>query len=465
MIINNFRSNYRNITFQTKITKKEIIDGKTVPYFKTPEGQTAVALNLQAIYNIKTNQNFTPKALEECDREILESNKPEDCKKWTNWVDPSSGRFYTIIKKSDNPDGTKTVRILGKNGELIKECDITPKKIIIIDNPNFKIDDSLHSKTSNLMGHGPLVKLVAERTNPIADVETLLLNDKSIEKGVVKKLQEVLKRLKHGEQIDAINLSLETIKIIQPEEASTNRKSLSSAETTEILARASKTLRFPDKHYIKKIPDLMTKINQYGTRIIISAGNAGANGHNILSAIDCTEPVGGLGTDGKIAKDSSSRNLTTHYEQYNFPITFTEDGLRITENKGVDIPYPKHYAKLVGQKAEGNIITKEKLEQLCKEIKPGDEIYIDKIKNGLLLLKKDEIEIKGVLYPIYANLADEESIKAEQYLTATPNGTLIPLSYLLSPVTEISGTSLAAPKRAAKLMLNDAIQEILHSDN
>ena len=315
------------------------------------------------------------------------------------------------------------------------------------------------------MGHGPLVKLVAERTNPIADVETLLLNDKSIEKGVVKKLQEVLKRLKHGEQIDAINLSLETIKIIQPEEASTNRKSLSSAETTEILARASKTLRFPDKHYIKKIPDLMTKINQYGTRIIISAGNAGANGHNILSAIDCTEPVGGLGTDGKIAKDSSSRNLTTHYEQYNFPITFTEDGLRITENKGVDIPYPKHYAKLVGQKAEGNIITKEKLEQLCKEIKPGDEIYIDKIKNGLLLLKKDEIEIKGVLYPIYANLADEESIKAEQYLTATPNGTLIPLSYLLSPVTEISGTSLAAPKRAAKLMLNDAIQEILHSDN
>ena len=228
------------------------------------------------------------------------------------------------------------------------------------------------------MGHGPLVKLVAERTNPIADVETLLLNDKSIEKGVVKKLQEVLKRLKHGEQIDAINLSLETIKIIQPEEASTNRKSLSSAETTEILARASKTLRFPDKHYIKKIPDLMTKINQYGTRIIISAGNAGANGHNILSAIDCTEPVGGLGTDGKIAKDSSSRNLTTHYEQYNFPITFTEDGLRITENKGVDIPYPKHYAKLVGQKAEGNIITKEKLEQLCKEIKPGDEIYIKK---------------------------------------------------------------------------------------
>ena len=58
MIINNFRSNYRNITFQSKITKKEIIDGKTVPYFKTPEGQTAVALNLQAIYNIKTNQNF-----------------------------------------------------------------------------------------------------------------------------------------------------------------------------------------------------------------------------------------------------------------------------------------------------------------------------------------------------------------------------------------------------------------------
>ena len=81
------------------------------------------------------------------------------------------------------------------------------------------------------------------------------------------------------------------------------------------------------------------------------------------------------------------------------------------------------------------------------------------------MVKKDEIEIKGVLYPIYANLADEESIKAEQYLTATPNGTLIPLSYLLSPVTEISGTSLAAPKRAAKLMLNDAIQEILHSDN
>ncbi len=462
MIINNFTNYYQNIKFTSKITTEEVIDKETVPYFKTPEGQMAVALNKQALSDIKTNINFLPKPVEECDRKIIESDRLEDCRRWTNWVDPKSGKFYTIIKKRDNINGTKTVRVLDDSGKLIKECNIRPKKIVVIDEEGFTNDDTQHTMSNNLIGHGFLVSLIAKRTNPIANVETMIINKDTkdiTEENLIAALKKVLKRLKRGEKIDAINISLGSLLSLDREFCKT-QDSYTIQRTLDKIAKNDKDKKNAQEY--TKLKELLDKIGRYGTRILISAGNSGDLSYNIFCTGRYTEPVAGLGNDGRVSENSSSRRLAIHYEAYSHPIIFKKGGLEIEGYKGAEIPYPKHYAKIAGKSADGNVVTKEKLEEINESTNPEDMIYKEKLKDGLLLIENEPVTIKGVQYPVYSNVADEESMIDEFYLGATKDGFLIPLSYYKNPPLEISGTSIAAPKRAAKLMLNDAMQEILH---
>ena len=91
-------------------------------------------------------------------------------------------------------------------------------------------------------------------------------------------------------------------------------------------------------------------------RFLIGAGNNGNCSLNIYLLSTGLEGVGGLNSMRKVHFSSSSRNsfFTQHYENYEFPIKMTKEGLSISGLHGTDIPITKtispgkSFGKVVG---------------------------------------------------------------------------------------------------------------------
>lgn len=454
------------VSFGSIAKKVNVVNREVeVPDFATEDGKIARALNLQAVYNIKTYEDFIPKTIYECDREIVESDEIEDNAKWVPWVNPKDGKMYTVIKTADNEDGTKTVRVLDEDGELVKECDIRPKKIIVLDDASF-FDKHIEGAAYNndeLNNHGFLVSLMAKRNNPLADVEILggdnLLNGDMERSEVIKRLRIVLERLNNGEQIDAINISLDSeIPVAQMLEY----YDIDINKLPKECVKDFIQLNFMHMQESLEEIELINKIAAKGTRIMVASGNNGRDYYTFRSGYNNVELVGGIASDGKIASDSASRKLTSHYEQFDHPVTLKKNGINVTGCHGVDFSYPEYIKKYMGKKAEGNVISGDEEKALFSAGIPErfdyEQKLIDKSNDGFLLFfEKEKTEANGGV-PVYLPFDTGIGLKSSfRYLTVDKNGYLVP--YLKK---EISGTSYASPTRAAKVMLNDTMQEILN---
>ncbi len=423
------------------------------------------------MYNIKTHEDFIPKTIYECDREIVESDEIEDNAKWVPWVNPKDGKMYTVIKTADNEDGTKTVRVLDEDGELVKECDIRPKKIIVLDDARYIEEEKDRWYTAingdELSSHGFIVALMAKRNNPLADVEILNTSDDNpLDYGargemILENLQNIIDRLNGGEKIDAINMSFgqgwnlrEIFEDMFDEDINVCNRAF-FADFMKCYAQKMDSFLYEERQ-------LLEQITKHGTRVFVAAGNDGSEYYMSYIGIDGVELVGGLASNGKVSPHSSSSRLTPHFEKFDYPLALKRGGINVTGLHGADFSYPEFLKKYEGKKPEGNTMTDEEHNELISLEYSKRYDYINKLKaskkDKFLLQENRELTIENNGIPVYGSFDFNMPLYSSfKHLTVDKNGYLVPYIPDMK-----SGTSYASPTRAAKVMLNDTMQEILN---
>ena len=383
--------------------------GKTfaLPRFCSEEMNQARKMNKIATNQIKTSaQKSYSKASAE-DLKRLTSETIEDSYSRVQWTNPKDNKVYNLLKQGTTEDGNVLIRILDEEGKFLKEATIKPKEIAILDNSYgsaFEIPYIYElggMKKENLptelgeLSHAKAVEIFAKRSNPFARYtifetgyhsgSSRINNDKVISH---------LKTLQQGKKYGYVNCSI-------------GSETFDVTETCEPI--------------YKKVCEEIDKLNSLrGSRILFASGNSRSKAVNrFLLNSNTAEGVGSLDKQGVVSIFSSSKNskFCQHYEQGEFLITQTSNGINITGQAGTDIVFSEKNP-FVGMKL-GDIL------EACNE-KPELWKYMQKLsfKDG------------GESYDDIAEL-------------------------FFPPNMRIAGTSFATPIRTAKLALNDMMQGIL----
>ena len=307
--------------------------------FCSIEMKEARAMNRIAIEQIKA-RNVTraySKATAQ-DFKRLTSETIEDNYTRVEWTNPKDGKVYNLLKQGETEDGKVIIRILNQEGDFIKEAQITPKKIIIID--DFSSGKNIIRSSSTMFEpktHGDIVALLAKRSNPYAKLELIDIHDPNTAKTIknfhseIKNLQS---RIDAGEKFDYVSLSLGITE--------SEKESISILKDLGLNPFEMKTSNVSLNHpYISHYPASEFAIKNKGqVRVIQGSANGGKDNINIWLSYPGIEGCGSLGFDGKIAGFSSSRNslYTQHYEQGFFKFTPNSRGMSITSMHNIDIP-------------------------------------------------------------------------------------------------------------------------------
>lgn len=439
--------------------QKIIPNPEKMGIFESEKGKEAWGMNLGAIYTAFYDVPI-PKNIEfEEDREILLSKEPEDAAKWTPWINPKTGRTYFVIKKRDNEDGTKTVRVLDVDGRFIKEKDIVPKKIIQAD--TFAGRENIDYGANIGFSHGDIVRKHLERNNPIADIETIDITDYSArgigDEAYIRAFENILERIWDGEKIDVVNCSFGADFKPNPEE-----EAMTSSSGIKEIVRGE----FP-KDISNEIIPLLEEIAKTGTRVVFAAGNEGKDYVSLEFGAKGIDVVGSIDDDGSISDFSSARNFAVHYERGRYHFEATKYGINLTGKPGADFSYENTpYKRFALKRPENFLLTKEEVEEYKKLQELRGKGKIDRFEFAKRAAKFKgrilRLEDSGKTFPI-AGIKNGANIfyspERNLLLTTTPDGFLIP--YLTK--YECKGTSYSAPVRSAKLALNEAMREILEA--
>ncbi len=316
-------------------------NGKTIylPRFLSEEMKTARKMNKAALQELKKpiDRSF-PKATAE-DLKRLTDTSFEISGQRTVYTNPRDGKIYHLLSEGKTDDGLAKIRILDANGAFVKTVEVKPQKVVIMD--DFVSQSPIHATYSNQypkLSHGDLVNLVAKRTNPFADFETIdIARDKSRYAyiNLYEELETLQKRIDAGEKIDFLSLSI--ARQFSKENA---KESLSMINTDAITAKTTNILNNND--VFEKFPlGIFASKNKGKLRVIQGAGNNGKNAINADLSYPYIEGVGALNPHTKkIAPFSASRNslYTQHYEQGIFPYVPTSNGLSLSGGLSTDIP-------------------------------------------------------------------------------------------------------------------------------
>lgn len=331
--------------------------GKTfeLPRFCTEEMKTARELNKIACRQIKlsgTVPKFAKATADDLRR--LTSETLEDSYSRVRWVNPKDGKTYNLLKQGQIDDGKVLVRILDEDGGFVKEAVLTPKKVIIYDSDNKKVD---LGKYYEQLSHGETVKRFAQRANPFADIEFVNVDHVreqnsffNIHLNLDDELKDLSKRIDQGDNVDYISLSLGLNATIFKPSAMLEKtaKTLNEFKTT--------VTSFPTSELIEQHPNV---------RILQAAGNSGKEIISPDLMFKGVEGVGALDTAGKVAEFSSTRTslLTQHYEPGVFRKTPTKYGLGFFDGYSTDIAIRPDYL----ERAQGYLGKKPKI--VCNSLR------------------------------------------------------------------------------------------------
>ncbi len=396
----------------------------TLPRFCTQEMKQARQMNKIAIHQAKAGDvvKTYPKATAQ-DLKRLTSQTIEDSYSRVEWTNPKDGKVYNLLKQGETEDGKVIVRILENEGAFIKDAELTPKKIIMID--HFGLPETSFNCLSReqQLSHGDQVRIYAMRNNPFAKYTFVNIGSFNRGKSIVPEFTSQLHPNELRGNYDYVSLSCgEDIPITQQ---------YMLPETREIR---------------KKTQELFTSIPSKNTRVLVAASNSGKEYKNVYLAGQ-VEGVGSLTSKGKISNFSSSRNscYTQHYEQGEFKSHWIKDeqgqiiGENITGLSGCDVKF--NFRKLSRSEFA-------KFEQLKKELQKIDDLYQ---KNRW----EDDFEYINKLYK------QKSDLECEIY-TLTKGTVYRNYGLYGEPKTQnISGTSFSTPIRTAKLALNDMMEGII----
>ena len=408
-----------------------------LPRFSSVEMQQARMMNKIAIRQIKTPVNRKYEKATVQDYKRLTSEAIEDTYSRVEWTNPKDGKTYNLIKQGMTDDGKIKVRILDAEGAFIKEAELTPKNIIILD--NFQEQTRFFD-----LSHGDLVSVYARRYNPFANY--IKIQKDLTSPDLHADINAVKEAIKREGKADYISFSY-----------SVNVK---GAE--------------PHKVKISQLPDRMQKLikqdssrldNIKDARILCSAGNSKSQEsakditNHLLVSQERIEGVGALSNSGKIADFSASRNseITQHYELGEFVPRLTPYGINVTGLKGTDIEInPKLFEAYRHNPLAGKSV--ERVNNLINKIQT--EINnLHKEAVGLFKQKKNISEILNEKQKIDKKIMMYEQRKKKLFDFANQLFR-IDGRYEISP-EKITGTSFSTPVRSAKLALNDMMEGIL----
>jgi len=424
-------------------------------FFKSLAGIEARAMNGFAIKGIKDGQMPRPKAVEAEDIKLLSSNAADMVKKWTRWIDPKSGKMYTVINKGNNPDGTRIVRVLNEAGELTAEKSIIPKKIIIIDNFQEQNATAYTSLDYFFKSHGSIVEKFLERNNPVADIEHIHhgLDDAQD----IDIFKHILDRIKSGEKIDVINCSFGYLFDLDRAMTGCSTKLKRTYPANKEFINT--LLSCPDEEYSmqQKIMGLIEDITSTGTRIVFASGNEGKLGLNLYAGAKGVDVVGALGQEGRIADYSSSVQMLQHLESGIVRPKLSEHGINITGLSGVDVSFKNTvFEDFLNKKLSGCLASEDEIEAYKKL----EEMRLKKLISRDDFNNQVRQKFIGKLKPTKKQgeyMAFPGAYAQPIRLKTGSNGQLIPDIKM----AEIEGTSYAAPVRSAKIALNKTMREIL----
>ena len=398
-----------------------------LPRFSSPEMVMARTLNTMALRQTKHPTVFKfPKATPE-DLKRLTSQTIEDSYKRVSWQNPKDGKFYHILKEGELENGDIAVRILNEDGSFLKNANITPKRIVIIDD-----FDSRHYDYD--MTHGEMVTIFAQRYNPFAKIE--IINKGPVapnDERYYRIYNDLLKRIDNGEQIDFISCSHGAM-----------------AFTTD------KRLRRPEMA-IKPLAETATR----GPRVLYSAGNEDSYAKECTNQVLlCTPNVEGVGSlspvTHKVSDFSASRNsfFTQHYEVGEYNLRPTPYGANITGLYGTDlaISHPKYKNETEGNFIIGKSTTRvDKLGQkISDEILEMRKKKLDIFRSGHLNIEElnridDRVRVLEKRKIRLNNLKSDARIEDGKYELKT----------------RFRGTSFSTPVRTAKLALNEMLKDVI----
>ena len=408
-----------------------------LPRFSSVEMQQARMMNKIAIRQIKTPVNRKYEKATVQDYKRLTSEAIEDTYSRVEWTNPKDGKTYNLIKQGMTDDGKIKVRILDAEGAFIKEAELTPKNIIILD--NFQEQTRFFD-----LSHGDLVSVYARRYNPFANY--IKIQKDLTSPDLHADINAVKEAIKREGKADYISFSY-----------SVNVKGVKS-----------------HKVKISQLPDRMQKLikqdssrldNIKDARILCSAGNSNSQEsaknitNHLLVSQERIEGVGALSNSGKIADFSASRNseITQHYELGEFVPRLTPYGINVTGLKGTDIEInPKLFEAYRHNPLAGKSV--ERVNNLINKIQT--EINnLHKEAVGLFKQKKNISEILNEKQKIDKKIMMYEQRK-KKLLDFANQLFRIDGRYEISP-EKITGTSFSTPVRSAKLALNDMMEGIL----
>ena len=429
-----------------------------LPRFCTQEMQQARRLNKIAIQEAKagTVEYTYPKATAEDLRRLTSPDIAESYSRVT-WTNPKDGNVYHLLKQGKTPDGKVIIRILDQDGAFIKEAEIVPKKILIVDdftNCNKKFGYMTEHK---IIPHGQGVETFARRYNPFAIYEQASIVDgKSLEPN---KLKYVIEKLKSDNSITLVNCSWGSHLSKYEGELLKVNKSITSNENLEFL---KKFIQEYEPEYYRYMSELDKLCKDGKIRVLRAIGNGGKDELNIESLLfPHMEFVGSISKKGKVSEFSGMRNskYTQHYEVGEYSVNGTEKGFNLTGKHGTEIPYPK------------------------KDINGFDINYEDFIGKSIDEYKLDCINLKKLLHEDYYTAIEGKLIAGEDVLKVlhiNPKPYLGHYYYQNSGIydsvyscgtnkkimpymknREYNGTSFSTPIRTAKLALNDMMEGVI----
>ncbi len=459
---------YRTHSYNNKVSFGGDKPSDTNSEYKD-ENLYALRTNIFALNAIKKGaRKFYPEASSE-DLKILTDTSFEAPSKRVTWFNPKNCKVYNLIKLGTNKDGSIRIKILDENGKFIKNAEIKPKTVVIIDKFSeaayYIADGNFNIPQIPYIPHGQMVARYAFVNNPFANYIFVDMQKESNKEG--GSINLAFKNLVNKYQnADEINFSWADI---YPNEFFKYFVGKNCHDYSNIAAEAIRNFAdndetkniFADIEDTSEIIDTINKLSNAGIKVFISAGNGGDESFNIVLLAKSVEGVGSLDENGRLSDFSSSRkgDLTRHFEQGEYTIKAVKDGINYTGgnhcdfNCNLSVIFP-----LAGKKLSSQQISKKEFNNLIKYKKRGERKFYELF--GQLAEKEKVMSVKQA-YTLF-NTEYEDNYK--QIYLAIGDWTPYKLNSKeeLTPCLEkISGTSFASPIRAARYALNMSMDGII----
>lgn len=455
--INAFSFGSKTSSFEPKPAKE---------FYKTQRGDLARKMNIAALNQIKRPYSSSyPDATPE-DLKVLNDNTLEGSLKKVQWINPKDLKVYNLIKESEDDNENINIRILDKDGKFIKKANIKPPTIFILDAfgrgwqaGQYKLSDT------NFLDHGYMVSRFAQKNNPFAKY---LYADVDQQGGLIASLDYAIDKIESGKgKIDALNFSFGSDVENQFYNVLKGKNLEEYADAINEASKKGECESFSKDSHDKlskniQIAQRLKKLSELGVEVFVSSSNYTKDYFNFFLLNTSFHGVGSLDPKGKISDFTSSTvdSLTKEFELGEYEAKEMPDGVNYTGINGTDLEFDINKKfKLKGKELSGRVLTQEQWDELEECIKtgpPGASSHL------LYLYMKSGKVLPEELYRRANQISGPKNDVEIFYDFSNYAPYTIDKDGLLQPYfPPVSGTSFAAPTRAAKYTLNKCMEGII----